>query len=186
VLLEVVLISGGVFLGIAGEQWRENSAHRELARGALDRIRSEIINNQKAVRDKRDYHVRVAAEIKNYLAAKTPAEREAAHLEIHGVQIANFDRMAWDVAIATQSLAYMDADIVFALSEVYSRQAQHAQLSGYLIQSEFEQPPSEGQSFLPFLQKVDVYFDDANFYEAQLLKLYDDVLPKINLALAGR
>ena len=35
ILLEVVLISAGVFLGLAGEQWRENARHRELAERTL-------------------------------------------------------------------------------------------------------------------------------------------------------
>src|SRR5690349_9055772 len=49
ILLEVVLISTGVFLGLLGEQWREHSQHRELARTALDRLRVEVATNQKAV-----------------------------------------------------------------------------------------------------------------------------------------
>jgi hypothetical protein len=68
---------------------------------------------------------------------------------------------------------------------VYNRQAEHHELSSYLIQSEFQQPPSEGQDFAPFLQKVDVYFDDANLDESRILALYDNVLPKINRDLAG-
>jgi hypothetical protein len=180
-----VLISGGVFLGIAGEQWREIAAHRELARVALERFRSEIITNQKAITDVKDYHLKIADKLKRYLKATTDAERKAVDLEIHGVQVVFFEHTAWDVAIATQSLAYMDSDLVFSLSEVYNRQAEHHELSSYLIQSEFQQPPSEGQDFAPFLQKVDVYFDDANFYESRILTLYDNVLPKINRALAA-
>jgi hypothetical protein len=54
---------------------------------------------------------------------------------------------------------------------VYNRQAEHHELSSYLIQSEFQQPPSEGQDFAPFLQKLDVYFDDANLDESRILAL---------------
>jgi hypothetical protein len=182
-LLEVVLISGGVFLGIAGEQWREASAHREMARAAVERFRSEIVANQKAINDIRDYHVHIAAVIKQALAANTEAAFEAARKQIHGIHVINFQHTAWDVALATQSLAYIDSDLVFSLSDVYNRQAQLRELSGYLIESEFSQPPAEGQTFAPFLKKTDVYFDDALPAEADMLKAYDIVLPKLDHVL---
>lgn len=56
-LLEVLLISTGVFLGLAGEQWRETARHHELARDTLRRFRTEIVTNRKAVAAVKDYHV---------------------------------------------------------------------------------------------------------------------------------
>src|SRR6476646_1614723 len=41
IALEVVLIGTGVFLGLAGEQWRESMRHRELADVSLRRFRTE-------------------------------------------------------------------------------------------------------------------------------------------------
>jgi len=38
-VLEVALISVGVFLGLAGEQWRDRAHQRELAEQALGRFR---------------------------------------------------------------------------------------------------------------------------------------------------
>src|SRR6266516_4604802 len=51
----VVLISAGVFLGLAGEQWRESARHRALAEASLRRFRSEILTNRKAVAAVKDY-----------------------------------------------------------------------------------------------------------------------------------
>jgi hypothetical protein len=42
ILLEVVLITAGVFLGLAGESWRESREHRELAEQSLRRFREEF------------------------------------------------------------------------------------------------------------------------------------------------
>ena len=39
IALEVMLIAVGVFLGLAGEQWRENVRHREMAEASLRRFR---------------------------------------------------------------------------------------------------------------------------------------------------
>src|SRR5438067_11565036 len=54
-LLEVILISSGVFLGLAGEQWRESSHKRELAQSALRGFRRELDANRKAVAAAKDY-----------------------------------------------------------------------------------------------------------------------------------
>jgi hypothetical protein len=47
IALEITLISVGVFLGLAGEQWREDRRHRELAESSLRSFRSEIVINRK-------------------------------------------------------------------------------------------------------------------------------------------
>jgi hypothetical protein len=49
ILLEVALITTGVFLGLAGEQWREQVRHRETAEASLRLFRAEILANSKAV-----------------------------------------------------------------------------------------------------------------------------------------
>ena len=67
IALEVVLISAGVFLGLAGEQWRESARHRELAEMSLHRFRSEIVANRKLVADVKDYHVSTQAQVKRYI-----------------------------------------------------------------------------------------------------------------------
>jgi hypothetical protein len=57
-------------------------------------------------------------------------------------------------------------------------------LTTALLQAMFQQPPAEGQDVIPFLQKVDIFFDDALGAESRILGLYDDVLPKLDHALA--
>jgi hypothetical protein len=61
IVLEVVLIATGVFLGLAGEQWRENAAYREDARRALQLLRTEILVNQSSVNRVEDYHASTSA-----------------------------------------------------------------------------------------------------------------------------
>src|SRR6188472_1917957 len=63
--LEVVLISAGVFLGLAGEQWRENRHHHELAAASLLRFQAEFRANRTEVLRVKDRH---AKELKDLLA----------------------------------------------------------------------------------------------------------------------
>src|SRR4051812_4163233 len=80
ILLEVVLISGGVFLGIAGEQWRENIHRRALARESLERFRTEIVSNQKAITDVRAYHKDLQRQLQEFIRGK----RKVADVEMQG------------------------------------------------------------------------------------------------------
>jgi len=107
-VLEVALIGVGVFLGLMGEQWRETRRHHELAEEALRRFRTEITANRKAVASVKDYHADRLKELSAYFKAK-PADRSKVDIRItKGLNPAFVERSAWDLAIATQSLGYVD------------------------------------------------------------------------------
>src|SRR6187551_3096376 len=93
--LEVVLISVGVFLGLAGEQWRENAQHRELAAQTLRRFQTEIAANRKAVAAVKDYHAAKRTELHAYFDADAK-QRQSMSLQFRGVQVAFVEHTAWD------------------------------------------------------------------------------------------
>lgn len=181
ILLEVALIGTGVFLGLAGEQWRENARHRELAEQALRRFRSEITANKKAIEDVKDYHADRLKELNEYFRA-APDERHL--VGVHLTKSANpafVDRTAWDLALATQSLTYIDADLAYTLSSIYSVQAVMQDEARAFLQAMFIRPPvADGGAFFGALQ---AYFGDASLIEPRLLMLYEQALQGIDKAL---
>jgi hypothetical protein len=182
IAVEVVLISAGVFLGLMGEQWREDSQRRELAEGALRRFRTEIAANRAAVAAVSTFHVDTLREIKAFLDADAKA-REKISLRFGGYRPAGFESSAWDLALATQSLADLDPDLAFALSRPYSLQQGYGALTAALIQAFYVRPPRENQE--AFLQAIEVYLGDIIEFEMRLLAMYDDLVPRIDQALAG-
>src|SRR5262245_34883419 len=74
--LELALIAVGVFLGLAGEQWRENARHRELAHESLLRFRDEFRANQKQVLRVHDMHKAQERDMSAYLRANGKALME--------------------------------------------------------------------------------------------------------------
>jgi hypothetical protein len=102
-VLEVALISVGVFLGLAGEQWRETRHQRELAQQSLQRFKTEIEANSASVTRVKDYHAKLFEQL-SAAAKMTPAERDVLHIKFNGVQSAVFTHAAWDLALATQAL----------------------------------------------------------------------------------
>lgn len=67
--LQIALIGAGVFLGLAGDEWRENARDRRQAAASLQGFRAEIVNNRRAVQAVVDYHATVLTGLRAYLNA---------------------------------------------------------------------------------------------------------------------
>jgi hypothetical protein len=180
IVLEVALISAGVFLGLAGEQWRENAQHREMAEASLRRFRAEISTNRKAVAAVRDYHASTMKALETYFAADVTARPTPAP-RLMGLQPAAFEDTAWDLALATQSLAYLEPELAFALARIYSRQQAYEDLTRGIVQAMYLRPPSDNLE--AFLRAVAVYYGDIVLIEPALLSMYDELLPEIDRTL---
>jgi len=180
VALEVVLISVGVFLGLAGEQWREDRRHHELAESSLRRFRSEIVENRKAVSDVRDYHATLLKQLQNYLS-KDRKSRNSADVSIQGLRFVTFDQTAWDMALTTQALTYVDRDLAFALSHAYNMQKVVNEFTRGMTQAMYLIPMQD--NFDAFAQAAEVYYGDAVFMEPKLLAEYDNLIAQIDRAL---
>ena len=180
IALEVLLISTGVFLGLMGEQWRTRSEHRDLAHEALRRFRTEIAANRKAILAVQAYHVKTRDALDRYFAA-SPAGRTSMNVQIRGIQSVFFGRTAWDLALATQALTYVDSDLAFELSDVYTLQEQYANQTRDMMQATYLQPPSINAD--PFLAALKEYYGDIVLWEPALLQKYDALTPKLDRAL---
>jgi hypothetical protein len=183
--LEVVLISAGVFLGLMGEQWRERSEHRELAEEALRRFRTEIVANRKAVTDRAGYHSTLKKELTEYFASDAPKTSARFEQTVHmtmGIGPVFFEQAAWDLALATQALAYIDADLAFSLSRAYTLQQTYAGLQQAIAQSTIY-GRSWTQDFEGVFRSILNYLGDVSYFDPALLKAYDEVLADIDRAL---
>jgi len=180
-LLEVALISVGVFLGLMGEQWRESRHQRELAEQALHRFKTEITANRAAVAAVRDYHADRLKKLQAFFDAK-PADRKNIDLDLSKSAAPAFlDKTAWDLAIATQSLSYIDAELAYSLSAIYNMQGTIATENGAFMQGMFVRPPQVDEA--AFLAALQAYFGDMQFIEPRLLAQYDQALKRIDKAL---
>jgi hypothetical protein len=180
IALEVVLIGTGVFLGLAGEQWRESMRHRELADASLHRFRTEILANRKAVAAVKEYHATLRTSIDAYLAT-APASRRREDIRVNGVQPVFFERTAWDLAMATQSLNDIDSQLAFAIARVYNSQQTYTDITHGILQAMYLRPPNEDLD--AFLSALALYLGDIVLNEPRLLTMYDALLPQIDRAV---
>src|SRR4029453_5858303 len=115
------------------------------------------------------------------LAADATA-RKSLTLAMKGVRPVTFEHTAWDLAIATQSLTYIDSSLAFDLSRIYSAQEDAAVLSRSMLQAMYLGPPAEDID--GFFRVVALYYDDAVLAEPKLIAMYDAMLPRLDKASA--
>lgn len=180
--LEVLLIGLGVFLGLAGEQWREHAHQRELAAASLRRFRAEIARNRDAVVAVRNKHEAGLKAIEEYLAVDDRTRRNLAFPA--STDPAFLEYAAWDLAIATQSLGDIDQDLAQELAGVYAIQRQLDNSTRTITDVMYAK--AGDQSRVPFLSSLAIYFGDCNLIEPRLVMRYDEVLKKLDAAIGGK
>jgi hypothetical protein len=177
---EVVLIALGVFLGLAGEQWRDRAERNERAAETLRRIRAEMAANRDEVNRVADYHAKARERLREYLAASTEA-RKGSSFALEGIQPAQFEQTAWQLAQATQALVDIDPALSFALARVYGVQARYQGLTEGITNAMYLRPP--GEDVTRFLHSLSLYYSDVVVIEPALAKLYGETLPQIDREL---
>jgi hypothetical protein len=178
--LEAALISAGVFLGLMGDQWREDTRRREAAEGALARFRTELVANREAVMRVDDYHVELKTSLDAYFAADQD-ERDGVSVRMQGLLPAAFDHSAWDLAIGSQALSDIDPELALGLSRIYRAQEMYAGLSTGVIEAMYLIPREESPSLL--LRAFWSYLGDIVILEPELLRMYDEIVPVIDAEL---
>ncbi len=185
VLLEVVLISLGVFFGLLANNWHEEREHRTLAISTLRNFAEEMRTNQQAVQKDRQYHETLARELRAFLASNEPATDERLEKTVHfnGVHPITFEHTAWDLALATQALSYLKPELAFSISKVYTQQSAFQKLEDSFLSSAFTPASFASENPKGLAIAMQVYFGDVNIQEPLLLQRYDKVIPEVDQAL---
>ena len=181
VLVEVVLITVGVFLALLVDEWRENAEHRQLAEATLRRFRTEFRVNRAAVAAVKDRHVDQLEQLRVFFNAPPTSSPKLPNLATHP---AFMEYTAWDLALATQALGYLDPDLAQATAHVYAVQRQLDAATRDATHVMYLQAGNADP--LPLTRSLAVYFGDCTLIEPRLLKLYDEILPRLDAALGDR
>ena len=182
ILLEVALITLGVFLALMVDQWRQRAEHHELAEDTLRRFRTEFQMNRKAVAGVIDKHVHALETIQAYFAAG-PAARSKMAYPFFATDPAFLEYTAWDLAIATQALAYVEPDLAQAVAHVYAVQRQLDNSTKDITLVMYDRAGEADP--VPLTRSLATYFGDCGLHEPRLLKLYDEILPRLDARLGS-
>ena len=185
-LFEVALIAVGVFLALWANNWHEDREHRAQARAALRNFASEMEANRQAMQRNRAYHEVFARELREFLASKEPASEDRLNNNVHfeGMRPVIFEHTAWDLALATQALSYLDSELAFDISKVYTQQNAFQKLEDSFLAAAFTPASLSSDNVKGMATAMELYLIDVNQQEPAILRLYDKVIPEINSALS--
>ena len=185
-LFEVVLIAVGVFLALWANNWHEDREHRAQAKAALRNFVGEMEANRQATQRNRTYHETFARELREFLASKEPANEDRLNKSVHfeGMRPVIFEHTAWDLALATQALSYLDPDLAFDISKVYTGQNAFQKLEDSFLAAAFTPASLSSDNVKGMATAMELYLIDVNQQEPAILQLYDKVIPEINSALS--
>ena len=182
VFVEVALITVGVFLALLVDEWRERAEHRQLADDTLRRIRTEFRTNRAAVASVKDKHVAYLKRISDYFNADATA-RASMSYPFLPTDPAFLEYTAWDLALATQALGYLDPDLAQATAHVYAVQRQLDAATRDATHVMYLHAGNADPG--PLTRSLAVYFGDCTIIEPRLLKLYDEILPRLDAAIGS-
>jgi hypothetical protein len=185
-IFEVALIAVGVFLALWANNWHEDREHRAQARAALHNFASEMEANRQAVQRNRAYHETFARELREFLASKEPASEDRLNKSVHfeGMRPVIFEHTAWDLALATQALSYLDPDLAFDISKVYTGQNAFQKLEDSFLAAAFAPASLSGDNVKGMATAMELYLIDVNQQEPAILQLYDKVIPEVKGTLS--
>ncbi|HEY4282891.1 MAG TPA: hypothetical protein VGM62_07480 [Chthoniobacterales bacterium] len=185
ILLEVILLSVGVFLALWASNWHEQREHHDLADAALRNFADEMRSNQQTVQKDRQYHETLARELQEFVASNEPPTQDRYEKSVHfeGVRPVDFEHTAWDLALATQSLSYLKPELAFDISKIYSEQNALQTLENSFLASAYTPATfaSDNQKGLTTAMKF--YLIDVNIKEPAILQSYKKIIPEIDRAL---
>jgi hypothetical protein len=164
------------------DQWRVHKEHRQEAEATLRYIREEVMVNRDAVNKERPYHEKLSQEIGRFLESDGPKTRQAFDATEHftGVHPVTFERTAWDLALANQSLSYLKPSLAYAISRVYSRQQAFQTLENSFLQSTFAATTFATQDATDLANAILFYLGDVNSQEPALLQIYEQLLRQLD------
>lgn len=100
-----------------------------------------------------------------------------------GVEPVEFERTAWDLSLATQSLSYLPPKLAYAISRVYTRQQSFQSLQNEFLQAILSPNTFAGSDVTGLATSINLYLIDVNIHEPRLIALYHELLPQIEAAL---
>jgi len=185
-LFEVVLIAVGVFLALWANNWHKDRQHRAQAQAALRNFAAEMETNREAMQRNRAYHDAFARELREFLASKEPASEDRLNKSVHfeGMRPVIFEHTAWDLALATQALSYLDPDLAFEISKVYTKQNAFEKLEDSFLAAAFTPSSLSSDNVKGMAAAMELYLIDVNQQEPAILQLYDKVIPEVRGALS--
>ncbi len=178
---ESMLIIVSIVAALAVDEWRQDRQNQELATQSLAVFEREIRQNMARLDDVAPYH----AGMRDVVARMAAEEAAGADLRsiMEGLEPTVLLSTAWETALATGALTYMDFEVVSALSLTYSLQRRFAEESRSHLPDISVVPGGSPAMLDDRITAARSYLEDLTRDEQQLRGVYAEALQMIGSRL---
>lgn len=178
---ESMLIIVSIVAALAVDEWRQDRQNQELATQSLGVFEREIRQNMARLDDVAPYH----AGMRDVVARMAAEEAAGADLRsiMEGLEPTVLLSTAWETALATGALTYMDFEVVSALSLTYSLQRRFAEESRSHLPDISVVPGGSPAMLDDRITAARSYLEDLTRDEQQLRGVYAEALQMIGSRL---
>ncbi len=184
-LVESVLVVGSILLALGLDRWAEDQDDQDLATLSLVIFEREIQQNRVRLEDVVLFHAGLRDVLANMDASGTAIPATTIRNMMDGFQPAILVNTAWETAVATGTLGYMDYDVVAGLSLTYNLQERLVALTQSGLNNLLLSGVSSGETDL-LVYMANRYMRELTEAEQGLQGVYDLVLGVVREALEER
>src|SRR5690349_16088184 len=161
-LAQLFFIAAGVYLGMQADDWKAERERREATRATLGNFRAELAENRALVAKRLPYHARLRDSLRAaFRSPPTSIPALFGRVQWSGLRPVTPAHTAWDLALATQALSYVEPPLAFAVADVYRRQAGLAEQNASFAVGAFTPSTFAQESPLPFMIALQAYLEDV-------------------------
>lgn len=177
---EVLLIVVGIVIALQLQNWNETNKTTEATQLTIDRIKKEILSNQKKIEQVYDYHKMVSDTLQKIKTPKTEEEVESALSFWRGLRIPRMQESSFQTAIQTGVSKNIDIDLLESLNTLYTFQSSYNDFSKTASQGLYNKDFSEVENFKKIAIFINMTMVDLYYFESDLNRLFQKCLRKID------
>lgn len=182
--IQILSIIFSILLALSLNEWKEGRNNKQLALTSLKNFKTELLNNKKAVEAAiRDQNAFLISLRKQTLTI-TPGKNAA--IELPEINMPDVLATAWETALVTRAMVYIDYDLTATLSELYLQQKWLSSLEDKVFQTIVSPYSLDRNNMENLARSLYVSLKNIMQVETRLLAMYEAAVQMIEARIADR
>jgi hypothetical protein len=177
---EILLVVIGILVALWINNWNETNKIEANTKQTLERIKNEILANQKKIDLVNSYHLMVKDTLENIHLPKTDEETKSALSFWKGLNIPRLQESSFQTAIQTGISKDMDVDLLESLNELYTFQETYNEFGKTASSALYDKDFSSVNNFKQIAVFLHMVMSDLYYFEIGLNSRFKASLTKID------